>query len=215
MYMSPLRPLSTTQAYVSGDVVIDENVAIAPGVLIQADPQSQVVVGAGTCIGMGAIIHAIGGRLEIGAGVNLGAGVLILGTSKIGENACIGSTSTIINSSIAIGQVIASGSLIGDRSRQITETTELTQSVQANPSFNPTTSVTDPTLIPEPHISTEAGVPATQVTEEATTSQFIEPANIVQGQQQLNKILGRIFPQGQNLNKLNNGDSSNDVVTST
>lgn len=91
---------------------------IAPGVMLQADPGSQLIVAAGVCIGMGCILHAHQGMLEIEAGATLGTGVLVVGHGKIGANACIGAMTTIIDSSVPEQQMISPGSLIGDRSRQ-------------------------------------------------------------------------------------------------
>jgi carbon dioxide concentrating mechanism protein CcmN len=117
MYVPALQPAHDPQVCLQGDVFIHESAAIAPGVLLQADPGSQVVIGAGVCIGMGCILHANQGKLEIADGVILGAGVLIIGWASLGSNACIGSATTILNSSIPRETVIAPGSLIGDSSR--------------------------------------------------------------------------------------------------
>ena len=103
----------------SGDVTIHPMATIAPGVMLQADPGCRLGVGAGVCVGIGAILHAHGGNLMIEAGVTLGSGVLIVGQVTVGENACIGSAVTILNQSIAPRQIVTSGSLIGDDSRQV------------------------------------------------------------------------------------------------
>ena len=118
MYLSPLQPISNSHFYVSGNVTIHPNAAIAPGVLLQADPESQIIIAAGVCVGMGAILHAHQGILEVEEGSNIGAGVLIVGKGKIGTNACIGSMTTILNSSVGWGEVVPPASLIGDASRQ-------------------------------------------------------------------------------------------------
>lgn len=103
--------------FVSGHVVIHPTAAIAPSVMLQADPGSQLVVGEGVCIGVGCILHAHQGALEVGAGATLGSGVLIVGQGKIGANACIGAMTTIIDSSVLAGEILPPGSLIGDWSR--------------------------------------------------------------------------------------------------
>ena len=95
-----------------GDVRIEDQVAIAPGVILQADPGSQIIIRAGACIGMGAIIHAHQGTLEVESGAVLGAGVLFLGCGKIGSNACIGTSSTVWNRSVEASQLVAPGSLL-------------------------------------------------------------------------------------------------------
>ncbi|HEY9615945.1 MAG TPA: carbon dioxide concentrating mechanism protein, partial [Microcoleaceae cyanobacterium] len=56
-----LQPISTSHYYVNGDVTIQAGVAIAPGVLLQADPNSRIIVKTGACIGIGAILHAQNG----------------------------------------------------------------------------------------------------------------------------------------------------------
>ncbi|MDX2254537.1 MAG: hypothetical protein NW214_03385 [Pseudanabaenaceae cyanobacterium bins.39] len=111
-YLPPLEPIGDLRSYVYGDVVIDDSVAIAAGVLIQADSGSRVTIGAGACIGMGVVIHAQDGILEIGAGANLGAGVLVYGNSKIGDRACIGASSSIVRAVIAKGEIVPPCSLI-------------------------------------------------------------------------------------------------------
>jgi carbon dioxide concentrating mechanism protein CcmN len=117
MYSPPLQPLCNPQSYVSGDVKIDPSAVIGPGVLLAAEPNSRIVIAAGVCIGMGTIIHAQEGSLEVETGAVLGAGVLVVGAGKIGANACVGSCTTLLYSSVESKQVISSGSLIGDRSR--------------------------------------------------------------------------------------------------
>jgi carbon dioxide concentrating mechanism protein CcmN len=109
-YLPPLEPIGDFRSYVCGDVVIDETAAIASGVLIQADQGGKITIGAGVCIGMGAVLHAQGGLLEIGAGANLGAGVLVYGTSRIGEGACIGASTSIVRAVIAKGAIVPPGS---------------------------------------------------------------------------------------------------------
>jgi len=111
-YLPPLEPIGDFRSYVCGDVVIDETAAIASGVLIQADQGSRITIAAGVCIGMGAVIHAQDGLLEIGAGANLGAGVLVYGTCKIGEGACIGASSSIVRAVIGKGAIVPPCSLI-------------------------------------------------------------------------------------------------------
>jgi carbon dioxide concentrating mechanism protein CcmN len=118
MYLPPLHPQPHRDIYVSGDVTIHPSAAIAPGVLIQAEADSRVVIGSGVCIGMGAVIHAYAGLLEVQSGAVLGAGVLLMGVSQVGAGASIGASSTILDSTISAQTIVPPGSLIGDRSRQ-------------------------------------------------------------------------------------------------
>ena len=132
MLVSPLQLLSNSQIYVSGDVTVEEGAAIAPGVILQADPNSKIRIGAGTCIGLGTIIHARQGTLVIEAGVILGTGVLIVGAGKIGANACIGSGVTILNPAIKDSEMLAAGALIGDQSRRLTAGSKVSESLNGD-----------------------------------------------------------------------------------
>jgi carbon dioxide concentrating mechanism protein CcmN len=101
-----------------GPVSIDPTAVVAPGVLLQAEANSRIVIGPGVCIGAGTIIQAAGGLLEIGAGACLGREVLVVGRGWIGANACIGAATTTIDPQIPEGAVVAPYSVVGDRSRE-------------------------------------------------------------------------------------------------
>ena len=114
------EPISTAQSYcVSGDVAIYAGVAIAPGVLLQADVGSRIVIRSGVCIGLGCVIHAHQGTIIINEGANLGAGVLLIGDVTIGARACLGAAVTVLNSAVESGKIVESGMVVGDRSRQV------------------------------------------------------------------------------------------------
>jgi carbon dioxide concentrating mechanism protein CcmN len=121
MHLPPLPSITNSHVIVTGDVSIDKSAAIAPGVILQADPDSRIIIAAGVCIGMGAILHAHKGTLEIDPGAILGAGVLFVGVGKIGANACIGAATTIWNSSVDSWQVLPAGSMVGETGRKIAD----------------------------------------------------------------------------------------------
>ena len=128
--MPLLQPAPDSNSYIQGDVTIEPGAVIAPGVLLQAGPNSRIIVGAGACLGMGVILQAHEGTLEIQAGASLGAGVLVVGSGTIGSNACIGTTSTLLNPSVASSQVIAPGSLLGEMSTGNGSSAQAAQLVQ-------------------------------------------------------------------------------------
>lgn len=111
-------PQPMNQAQISGDVVVDPNVAIATDVLLIADPGSRLVIGAGVSIGSGSIIHAHHGTLAIGEGAILASDVLVVGKGRIGSRANIGPKTTIFNGDVEPGQIIPAGSLLGEQGRQ-------------------------------------------------------------------------------------------------
>ncbi|MEM8721379.1 MAG: carbon dioxide concentrating mechanism protein [Cyanobacteria bacterium P01_G01_bin.39] len=117
IYLPPPQPILNKEIRISGDVEIHPTASLAPGVILQAAPDSRIVVGADVCIGMGVIINACQGDVEIGDGAILGTGVLVIGHSEIGNNSCIGTSTTIFRENIAAMAVIEPGSIIGDASR--------------------------------------------------------------------------------------------------
>ncbi len=128
--LTKFRSLSreVVPVHLDGNVSIDPTAAIAPGVLLQAEADSRIAIGAGVCIGAGTIIHASGGNIDIGAGVCIGRGVLVIGSGSIDRNACIGAGTTIMNPQVEEADVIPTHSILGDRSRgevSVVETSDL------------------------------------------------------------------------------------------
>lgn len=111
--------MSHGQTYMCGDVTIHPSAIIAPDVLLQAELDSRIVIGAGVCIGKGTILHSYQGTVEVGDSANIGTGVLFVGSGKIGAKACVGSSTTILNADVQPHQVVPAGSLLGDRGRSI------------------------------------------------------------------------------------------------
>ena len=198
-YLPPLEPIGDFRSYVCGDVVIDPTAAIASGVLIQADQGSRITIAASVCIGMGTVIHAQDGLLEIGIGAALGAGVLVYGTSKIGENCCIGASSSIVRAVIAKGVIVPPCSLIvGQAEQDISPAEEsVTENVaecivERSPTEVPV-EISAETII---ETSSES-LASSMIQIESDTSTLVN-ANSAQakayGQSQINRYIKRIFP---------------------
>ena len=119
IYLPPPQPVLNKDIRISGDVEIHPTASIAPGVILQAVSDHRIVIGADVCIGMGVIINASQGSVEIESGAILGSGVLIIGACKIGNNACIGTAVTIFQANVESMIVIEPGTVLGDTSRQV------------------------------------------------------------------------------------------------
>lgn len=202
MYVSPLQLLSNSQIYVSGDVTVDEGAAIAPGVILKAEPDSKIAIASGACIGMGTILHARGGTLIVEAGVILGTGVLVVGAGKIGANACIGSGVTILNPSIENSQMLAAGSLIGDGSRQITASVEAPQPAKP-PVEVPATAEANSEPVTEQIAQSVPESAKEERSPEATVS-----VGIMHGQAHINTLMTTLFPHRAYFKNDENGKSS-------
>lgn len=175
--------MSERHFYISGNVTIHPEAAIASDVVLQADTNSQLIIAAGVCIGSGSVLHAQQGTLTVDAGATLGARVLIVGNGKIGVNACIGSKTTIINSSIEAEQSIPFNSLIGDVSYPVSEPSPT--SVDHSISTNNATAANHSPL------------------EEAKADSHSEKdKGHVYGQASFNRMMVALFPTRQSLNNL-------------
>ena len=214
MYLSPLQLSSNSQILMSGDVVVNEGAAIAPGVILQADSGSRISIAAGACIGMGVILHAREGTLEIEAGVILGAGVLVVGAGKIGANACIGAGTTLIDPCIDQMQIMPAGSLMGDTSRQAAASATSASATAAAPTAAPTSPETPEATTPPVAPLVEPPSPpqtppqtAPETAADAPESTAAEPPQpgeiptILYGQAHINRLLGTLFPHRQAFNR--------------
>lgn len=198
MHLPPIHTVSTIDFFVSGDVTIHESAVVAPGAILQAGPQSRIIVEEGACVGMGVILNAYQGDIEIKSGAILGAGVLIIGHGEIGHNACIGSTTTILNTSVEPMTVIPAGSLIGDRTRQTILTAELIEEndqpslEMLNGSEPPETEAFPDPFLEEAEVSVE-NQPSTAKTETTLVTE-----GPVVGQVYINQLLFTLFPERRN-----------------
>ncbi len=206
MLLPPLQIPGALHPHISGDVTIDPGAGIAPGVLLLAEPGSQIWIAAGVCIGMGSILHAHHGPLIIEAGVTLGTGVLVVGTGRIGANACVGSATTLVNCTVAPGQVVPPGSLLGDTSRRIAAEVIEASTIEAStieatapvpPEPDPWDVEVEPVATPD----LTAPPPATTTVTEATTTEAktttTTTTTTVYGQAHFNQLMVKIFAQRQ------------------
>ncbi|MFE1748873.1 hypothetical protein [Coleofasciculus sp. H7-2] len=209
MHLPLLPPLSNSQVYVKGDVSIDDSAAIAPGAILQAAPDSKIIIAAGVCIGMGTILHAHQGTIEVETGAILGAGVLVVGKGKIGANACIGATTTILNSNVESWQIVPPGSLLGDNTRQIADTptadtptaasSEAVSDPPANQEDFPAASTGEETQNGQAIAST-LSTSSSEDTPKELTPPSPAAGTPVYGQANLNRLLTTLFPHYKSAN---------------
>ena len=192
----PRSPLiSEDHLYISGTVTLDASAAIAPNVMLQADPGCHLIIGAGVSIGSGCVLHAHNGTLEIDAGATLGSSVLILGSGKIGANACVGSRATLIDSSIEPEYTVPPGAIIGDSSRQ-----EIATPLNPTP---PSVATRTPFQSPvEPSMPTNGAAPP----EKTAPAEKNGKAKPVHGQVYLERMMVMMFPHQHKLENPSSDD---------
>jgi carbon dioxide concentrating mechanism protein CcmN len=193
----PRSPLiSDDHLYISGNVTLDARAAIAPNVMLQADPGCHLIIAAGVSIGIGCVLHAHNGTLEIDTGATLGSGVLILGSGKIGANACIGSRATLMDSSIEPEYTVPPGAIIGDRSRQ--EVSTQPNSTQPNS--------TQPQNAAPPSVAAKISSPNPAATHGAVSADQNGKVKQVHGQVYLERMMVMMFPHQQKLENPSSDD---------
>lgn len=191
MHVPSLQPVTNSHFCVSGDVTIHPTAVIAAGVLLQADPNSRIIIGAGVCLGMGTVLHAHQGTLEVEAEVTIGAGVLIIGEGKIGASACIGAASTIWNHSVDRGEIIPPLSLLGMPAHAAAVTEETPDSSQVTAS--PVTQQESPNGKVEP----TQNQPAAEIQNQPAAEIQLSFSTPVYGQENLNRLLSTLLPHRQ------------------
>lgn len=146
---------SPHRVFVRGEVEIADGVAIAPGVLLQAEVGGRLLIAEGVCIGENTVVHVYEGTLEIQAGAVLGAGVLIVGSGLIGMNACIGAAATLRDPQVETCQIIPAGALVGEGGRQILLNPESgsLQPAVSSPTESPASPVMQPESLPQREVT--------------------------------------------------------------
>ena len=214
MYLPPPQPALNHDIRVSGDVEIHPTASLAPGVILQAAPNSRIVIGADACVGMGVIINAYQGAIEIGSGAILGSGVLIIGKCKIGDNCCIGTSTTIFQKDVAAMSVVEPGSIIGDASRPVelgrdnsqnngSKTKSPTSHLNGN--SNSASDRISNNRVSEPEVVAKGDRDSASVSPDSVESTVQKPKDSVVGQVYINELLVTLFPH----KKGSNSDSQN------
>lgn len=203
MQSPTLELIDDHHIYISGEVIVHPSAAIAPGVLLQADPGCRLTIAAGVCIGRGSVLHAHQGTLAIGVGAILGSGVLVVGQGTIGENACIGSLTTIINGSVESNQSIPAHSLFGDASRQVMlEAADSSSPSPPSPDAPTTPTAASPQADPQPQTA------STQSDPSPPPKSSVEQPNDkamrqIYGQAYVERIMITMFPYRRSLDASN------------
>ncbi len=107
---------------VIGDVTVEENVFIAPGVIIRADEGHPFFIGAGTNLQDGVTLHALAHgnvtqdgqsySIYIGRQTNCTHGCLVHGPCKIGDRVFVGFRTIVFSATVGDGCYISPNAII-------------------------------------------------------------------------------------------------------
>ncbi len=188
---------------IHGQVTVHPSVTLAPTALLQAEPGSHLILGAGVCVGSGTVIHAQGGILEIESGVSLGSAVLLVGSGKIGANACVGSMVTIMNPAIASSDVISAATLLGDASRLIEPSPEQIFGSEPLPPElpNPSAANAQPVTSAQNGAEPNGNVDSHPPDSHPPDSQEGRGTQLVTGKAALNELMTALFPHRQHFDQ--------------
>lgn len=85
-------------AVIIGDVIVEDDVIIYPGAVIRADEGSPIIIGRGTNIQDGVIMHCLkNSAISIGNNCSIAHGAVIHGPCRVGDNCFIGFNSVLLN----------------------------------------------------------------------------------------------------------------------
>jgi carbonic anhydrase/acetyltransferase-like protein (isoleucine patch superfamily) len=100
-------------AVVIGEVIIEENVVILPRAVIRADEGNPIVIGGGSNIQDGVIIHALkGSGVNIGRRCSIAHGAVVHGPCTIEDGSFIGFRAIILGVRLGRGSFIGHGAVI-------------------------------------------------------------------------------------------------------
>ncbi|MCL4439752.1 MAG: transferase [Firmicutes bacterium] len=104
------RPIIHPTAYIHhsaiiiGDVQIDKNVIICPGVVLRADEGSPIIIGEGSNIQDGVIMHCLkGSSIEVGDRCSIAHGAVVHGPCVLGGETFVGFNSVVHGARLGAG----------------------------------------------------------------------------------------------------------------
>jgi carbonic anhydrase/acetyltransferase-like protein (isoleucine patch superfamily) len=99
-------------ATIVGEVTIEENASVWYGAVVRAD-FTPIVIGAGTNVQDGAVLHGPGGNpIQVGRNVTIGHGCIVHGVS-IGDGSLIGNGAVLLDGAkIGAGTLVAAGAVV-------------------------------------------------------------------------------------------------------
>lgn len=100
-------------AFVSGQVTLEEDVSVWPSASIRGDMEA-IVVGKGSNVQDGAVLHtSYGFPLEVGPKVTIGHAAVVHSATSVGEGTLVGMNATILDGAVVgKGCLIAAGAVV-------------------------------------------------------------------------------------------------------
>lgn len=100
-------------AVLIGEVVIEKNAVILPGVIIRADEGCPIIIGESTNVQDGVIMHALkGSGIEIGRHCSIAHGAVVHGPCRLDDNCFVGFNAVLLKAHLGKRCFVSHGALV-------------------------------------------------------------------------------------------------------
>ena len=100
-------------AILIGEVIVERNAVIFPGAVIRADEGCPIVIGAGTNVQDGVIMHGLkGSRIQVGRDCSIAHGAVVHGPCEIGDETFIGFNAVLLKATLGKNCFVSHGAMV-------------------------------------------------------------------------------------------------------
>jgi len=100
-------------AILIGEVVVEKNAVILPGVVLRADEWSPIVIGEGSNVQDGVIMHGLkGSRIDIGKRCSIAHGAVVHGPCRIGDDSFVGFNAVLLKAILCKNCFVSHGAMV-------------------------------------------------------------------------------------------------------
>ncbi|MCL6635202.1 MAG: transferase [Peptococcaceae bacterium] len=100
-------------AVLIGEVTVEKDAVILPGVVIRADEGCPIVIGKGTNVQDGVIMHALkGSGIDVGRHCSIAHGAVVHGPCRIGDNSFVGFNAVLLKAVLGKNCFVSHGAMV-------------------------------------------------------------------------------------------------------
>jgi len=100
-------------AILIGEVLVEKDAVVLPGVVIRADEGCPIIIGEGSNVQDGVIMHALkGSGIEVGRRCSVAHGAVVHGPCRIGDNSFIGFNVVLLKADLGKNCFVSHGAMV-------------------------------------------------------------------------------------------------------